>query len=254
MLELLSDSNASSADWILGVETSGVHGLIALRRGTDFCVERELDRARRRHAQTLISEVQTLLTDQNLTPRDIRRVAVSIGPGSFTGLRVGVVFAMTFAFSTGCELVPVDTLAAIAESAPADIREIMTVVDAMRAELFVGHFRRSDAGSWERIGEIRIVTVEAWLAEITAKAGAGFAVSGPGLLKVRAEIPDSVTVLPEDLWAPRATHIAAMAESLPSLRSVAEIGALEPFYLRKSAAEEKQDLSRSAPQDAPAAS
>ncbi|HUQ68608.1 MAG TPA: tRNA (adenosine(37)-N6)-threonylcarbamoyltransferase complex dimerization subunit type 1 TsaB, partial [Planctomycetaceae bacterium] len=84
---------------ILSLETSGLTGSIALDR--DGVVEqRELATAGRRHAQTLVAEMRDLLHAHGLRPADVNAVAVSIGPGSFTGLRVGVVCAKTFAYAT----------------------------------------------------------------------------------------------------------------------------------------------------------
>ena len=105
---------------ILAVDTSGMCGTIALQRDGELLEERELEQSRRRHAQTLISEVQELLQDHELGSSTVEIVAVSHGPGSFTGLRVGIVFAKTFAYATGCSIVAVDTLQAVAESVASD--------------------------------------------------------------------------------------------------------------------------------------
>ncbi|NQV27288.1 MAG: tRNA (adenosine(37)-N6)-threonylcarbamoyltransferase complex dimerization subunit type 1 TsaB [Rhodopirellula sp.] len=94
---------------ILAVDTSGMCGTLALRCGGELLEERELEQTRRRHAQTLISEVQELLQAHHLAAADVGIVAVSQGPGSFTGLRVGIVFAKTLAYVTGCPIVAVDT-------------------------------------------------------------------------------------------------------------------------------------------------
>ena len=83
---------------ILAIETSGFEGSIALSENSDVLAQRELARAGRRHAQTLVLEVAELLESHSLQPDQIDVVAVSHGPGSFTGLRVGVVFAKTFAW------------------------------------------------------------------------------------------------------------------------------------------------------------
>ena len=105
---------------ILAVDTSGMCGTIALRRDGELLAERELEQSRRRHAQTLISEVKELLDAHGLVSADVDIAAVSHGPGSFTGLRVGIVFAKTLAYVTGCRIAAVDTLQAIAEMKPVD--------------------------------------------------------------------------------------------------------------------------------------
>ncbi len=237
-------ANDPSSLLTLSVETSGTQGFLALRQNGVTLIEHELEHARRRHAQTLISEIQATLLRFQFRPRDVGRIAVSIGPGSFTGLRVGVVFAKTFAFATGCQLVPVDTLAVVAQAAPADISEVMAVADAQREELFVGHYRRDSNGLWQRVTTIRIQSNAAWFADIEARASTTFAVTGPGLVKIRDQVPAAVQVLPEELWSPRAAHVAELSDRCPPLTSTDAISELEPFYLRKSAAEEKRDASQ----------
>lgn len=98
----------------LGIDTSGLGGSIAIARDGNCLAERALSRTGRRHARTLVAELKALFDDTRLRPHDCNTVAVSIGPGSFTGLRVGVVCAKTFAYATRCTLVAVDTHLAVA--------------------------------------------------------------------------------------------------------------------------------------------
>lgn len=230
---------------ILAVDTSGMCGTIALRRDGELLEERELEQSRRRHAQTLISEVQELLQSHELGSSTVEIVAVSHGPGSFTGLRVGIVFAKTFAYATGCSIVAVDTLQAVAESVASDefsgITRLHVVSDAQREQLFVSDFRRSPGGLWQSAGPIDIVDCEAWQSQAAELATSTFAVIGPGLAKVAGTFSKSVCQLPVELWTPRAANVAAIAERLAAAGEFADKFELEPFYLRKSSAEEKRE-------------
>ena len=230
---------------ILAVDTSGMCGTLALRRDGQLLEERELEKSRRRHAQTLISEVQELLQAHDLASADIGVVAVSHGPGSFMGLRVGIVFAKTFAYATGCQIVAVDTLQAVAEAVSGDefreITRLHVVSDAQREQLFVSDLHRALDGLWKAAGPIDIVDCEAWQAQVAELASPEFAVSGPGLVKVAAELSESVHQLPEGMWTPRAANVAAIAERLAAAGQFADSFELEPFYLRKSSAEEKRE-------------
>lgn len=109
----------------LGIETSGRAGTIALVEGGTVVAERSLTASGRRHARTLVPELGELLRKTGHTPTEVDVVAVSIGPGSFTGLRVGVVCAKTFAYATGCRIIGIDTFLAVAAgmSAPQTSRE-----------------------------------------------------------------------------------------------------------------------------------
>ena len=73
---------------------------------------------RRRHVRDLALTVSTVLEAEGLSPADLTGVMVGRGPGSYTGLRVGLMSAKALAYATGCELRAVDTFAAIAEQAP----------------------------------------------------------------------------------------------------------------------------------------
>ncbi|MHC4879730.1 MAG: tRNA (adenosine(37)-N6)-threonylcarbamoyltransferase complex dimerization subunit type 1 TsaB [Planctomycetota bacterium] len=226
----------------LGIETSGMAGLVALCRDGRLLEERELEHTRRRHAQTLIQELRTLLSNHNVAPSDVDLIGVSHGPGSFTGLRVGVVAAKTFAFATDCRLVAVDTLAAIAEAADDSVTSISVVSDAQREQLFVGEFTRtSSTGLFERQGPIEIADADVWCTALESRASETFAIAGPVLKKLTDRIPAEVRQLDEPAWQPRASAIATLAERLAAREQFADPFELEPFYLRKSSAEEKRD-------------
>ena len=107
--------------------------------------EKRLNQAGRRHAQSLILEIGELLRDHCLTPHDVGAVAVSRGPGSFTGLRVGMVCAKTFAYATSCRFIAVDTFAAIAENVPTDLTRVFVIEDAQRDDLFAAEFSREES-------------------------------------------------------------------------------------------------------------
>jgi tRNA threonylcarbamoyladenosine biosynthesis protein TsaB len=223
----------------LGIETSGFEGSIALRRDGAFVDACILDR--RRHAQTLVSQVQTLIGKYHLTTKDVDLVAVSQGPGSFTGLRVGVVFAKTFAFATGCRLAAVDTLQAVAMAAPDGIDHVSAVSDAQREQLFVGNYTRSSSGHWEPSAAVHVLGIESWCERVARQTGAGFAASGPGLSRIAEQLPKTIQILPQDTWNPHASRIAAIGEELAERNKFADAALLEPFYLRRSSAEEKRD-------------
>lgn len=230
---------------ILAVDTSGMCGTLALHRDGSLLEERELEHSRRRHAQTLITEVQELLRRFDLSATDVETVAVSQGPGSFTGLRVGIVFAKTFAFATGCSIVAVNTLRTVAEAVTSplfpEVSHLQVISDAQREQLFVSDFRRDADGWWEAQASIEIVDCDQWCLQAEELACPEFAVVGPGLVRVTAGLSKSVLQLPEEMWTPRAGNVAAVSCRLAAKGQFSDPFELEPFYLRKSSAEEKRD-------------
>ncbi len=229
----------------LGIETSGLAGLVALRRDGVLLEERELEHTRRRHAQTLILELQTLLRNHKLSPTDVGIAAVSHGPGSFTGLRVGIVVAKTFAYATGCRLIAVDTFAAIAEAADESVTSLSVVSDAQRQQLFVGEFARNEASQvFERPPAISIADADAWCESLADRTASDFAIAGPVLSRLQEYLPPESRQLPEPDWQPKAAAVAAIADRLAATEQIANPFDLEPFYLRKSSAEEKRDAAK----------
>jgi len=127
------------------LDTSGFSGSVALIDGPRVVAELALD-ANRRSAQTLAPAIAQLLARMQTNPRQIGLVATTIGPGSFTGLRIGVTTAKTFAYAVGAAVLGIGTLEAIAHGVPGEIlagqpREIHAVLNAQRRELFVGRFQ-----------------------------------------------------------------------------------------------------------------
>lgn len=221
----------------LGIETSGRDASIALRRDDVTLAERSLSHSGQRHAQTLVTEIDQGLRELGLGPRDCQIVAVSIGPGSFTGLRIGVVCAKTLAYATGCSLAAIDTFAAIAQNSPDDVDRVCVVADAQRQDLYCGSYRRDGAGRFVSEGPIEIVQISQWLVDRTPAD----IVTGPGLTKVGSQLTRDVRQLPELCWKPQAAQIAELGASRCQVHGPDDFWKLEPFYLRKSAAEEKRE-------------
>lgn len=221
---------------VLAIETSGQIASLALLRGGVCLEERALEGAGRRHAQLLIPEADRLFRDHGLRLRQCEAAAVSVGPGSFTGLRIGVVFAKMLAYATGCELAAVETLHVIAENSPEDVHDVFVVSDAQRGQLYVGGYRRRD-DEFVASQSIRIVDAATWC----NRRAASDVVGGPGLQRLDAELRGRCRVLEEDLRRPRAAVVARLGQrKLESGRGDSP-WSLEPFYLRKSAAEEKRE-------------
>jgi len=214
---------------ILALETSTRVGSVALFEGDALLEEAWLDRSRRT-ARALAPGIRDLLKQHGWPPADVELVAVTCGPGSFTGLRLGVTTAKTFAYAVDAEVLGVNTLAAIAERAPAGDAPLVVALDAGRGEVFTATF---GAGEGE---ETRIVPVNRWLAELPAPAR----VSGPALETLADRLPSGVTAVPREVWQPSAAATAALAARHYQSGRRETIWELSPQYYRPSAAEEKR--------------
>jgi tRNA threonylcarbamoyladenosine biosynthesis protein TsaB len=223
---------------ILAVETSGPTAGIALLEGDDArAAVSTASTETRRHARSLVNDVDSALRHLQRKPRNVDLVAVSIGPGSFTGLRVGVVFAKTWCYATRAKLVAVDTLLAAAANSPDGVDRVFALADAQRGELFVGEYRRIGGAAFERVGDIGIVNA----GEFAAARAAGDFVTGPGLDRYADLFADRCAVAETSQRQPTAATVGRLGRSMAERGDFADFWTLEPFYVRKSAAEEKWD-------------
>ncbi len=221
---------------LLAVETSGRAGSIALLQDGEEPIERSLNAGGRRHAQTLVADADALLAEAGLGPRHTDGIAVSLGPGSFTGLRVGIVFAKTFGWINRCPVVAVPTFRVVAEQAPPTADHICVVGDAQRGELFLAEFTRR-GGSLRQEHEIEILSA----AEAHARLKPDSVLIGPGLTRFAPEFERTARLAMPDVWQPRAATLARLGKLAFDNGDIADPWQLEPLYVRRSAAEEKRD-------------
>src|SRR5262245_63282014 len=218
-----------SEAWLI-LETSGRVGKVGLARGGAVVRAVSLDDSRR-HARDLAATVGELLKSESLAPAELTGVMVGRGPGSYTGLRVGLMSAKALAYATGCKLVAVDTFAAIARQAPAEAQKLWVIADALQGQIYLQRFTRT-GDEWIPADELRITPVDEWLSIISA----GTWVSGPGVKMYADRIPAHAQLVPEADCEPRIESVfTAGSQFAPVTRE--ELFALEPLYLRGSSAE-----------------
>ncbi len=209
-------------------------GSVAAMSDGNVLAESELD-PRQRSAQSLAPGLRSLLGRVGWRPDEVELVAVTSGPGSFTGLRVGVTTAKAFAYAVGAEVLGVDTLETIASRAPSDVPLLSAAVDAHRGQVVAQSFRR-DADGWPCAAEgARLLDVDAWLGDLPPET----VLTGPVLDKLADRVPDRVQLLDRQYWCPTAAAVARLAARLYSAGRRDDLWRLAPQYCRPSAAEEK---------------
>lgn len=187
----------------------------------------------RRHAQSLVSEASQMLMDVSLGVQDLTGVAVSIGPGSFTGLRVGLVFAKTLAWIQSIPLVAVDTHRAMAQQRSSSREGITILSDAQRNELFVSSYEWPAGSSvCQIVGEIAISKPD----DLPVQ----WPLAGPGLAKHRESLLARSHCLVEDSIEPIASTVALVGLDMLQQNQLSVPETLEPIYIRPSYAEEKR--------------
>src|SRR4051794_28046931 len=123
----------------LAIETSGRIGSIALAEDSSILAEEQFAHGLK-HAAEILPMIDRLCRAQGWRPRDLDHLYVSAGPGSFTGLRIGITLAKTLALATGVKLVAVPSVRVLAENAPAQASHLILVLDAKREQIFTARF------------------------------------------------------------------------------------------------------------------
>lgn len=223
---------------ILLLETSARDGFVALGEGVQVVGERRLEDSRRQ-ARDLAPFVQALLTERGLTPRDLTAVAVSIGPGSYTGLRVGIISAKVLSYATGCRLLGIPTFHLLAAQAPPAAR-VDVLADAQKDRVYHQSFHVEAPESPQPLSDLTIRTWDHW----RASCAPGVVVTGPGAEKFPDRMPEGVIVLTQEVRQPHSTTLLQLALSRLVAGETDDPFQLEPLYLRPSSAEEQWDARR----------
>jgi tRNA threonylcarbamoyladenosine biosynthesis protein TsaB len=219
---------------ILALETSGRFGSVAAADDDKLLLEKELDQSKR-SAASLAPALKELLAQVGWRPADVELTAVTVGPGSFTGLRIGVATAKAFAYAIGSDVIGVNTLDAIARRAPAgQTARLAAAIDAGRGQVFAAAFERDASNQWQAIGETTLESIDDWLAQLSPDIAA----TGPALLTLADRIPAGVPVVDQSLWLPTAAGVAEIARLRFQAGQRDDVWTLAPLYLRRSAAEE----------------
>ena len=215
---------------ILAIETTERQGSIALYESGSL-LHHQILPADDRSAATLAPEIRAVCGHYHWTLSDIDRIAVTTGPGSFTGLRVGIVTAKTLGYALSKDVVGINTLDAIALQAN-HVGELEVVMDAQRNEVFSRRYLLEPEGIPKPLNAITIIDDQLWAAQLPGEVK----VTGPVLRKLKDRLDTRIETELESNWAPRADSVARLAAVSNPIDSPFS---LMPEYFRKSAAEEK---------------
>lgn len=220
---------------ILALETSDKTGGVAALDGCNILAELTLA-PNQRSAQSLAPAMKTILGQVRWKPQDVQLVAVAAGPGSFTGLRVGVTAAKVFAYAVGAEVLGVDTLEAIALNCACQ-PVIHVAMDAQRGDVVARSFKIESTERVEPVGPQELIPADEWLNRLQH----GSVVSGPALLRHAERLPPNIVALDREFWFPQASAVGRLASRQYAAGRRDDIWKLVPRYCRRSAAEEKWD-------------
>jgi tRNA threonylcarbamoyladenosine biosynthesis protein TsaB len=225
---------APQAPSVLGMDTATSDVAVAVTRDGELLWEgsqRPGDRDRPRHSAALLVTVESALAAAGGW-EEVGLIAVGVGPGTFTGLRVGVATARALAQARGLELAPVSSLAALARGiGDREARPGLALIDARRGEAFAGLYGAAAEPVWEPF-----VAGPEELAERVATLPNPPRAAGDGSLRFRDRLEAAgVEVLPDADPAHRmaARHVCGLASRAPRMRP----DRVTPIYLRRPDAE-----------------
>jgi tRNA threonylcarbamoyladenosine biosynthesis protein TsaB len=219
---------------LLTIDTSTPVEVVAVVDGDRLMAVSER-RAERGHAERLMEVVSTALREAGVALEDMDGIAVAVGPGRFSGLRVGLATAKGLTVSTGLPVWPVSTTEALALSAPARDGLVLSVIDARRGEVYCALF--DAARGRERLSEdAALDPQEAARLALDAAGGRTVQPVGSGASRYAHELK---AILGDDLSVPERSVdvsdpvvLAALAARAAGEGEAPELDGLEPVYLR----------------------
>lgn len=222
---------------VLGIETSGRTGSVGAV-GEEAETEKPFPHGTS-HGRDLAPKTMELLRERGWTFADLDLLAVSAGPGSYTGLRIGMAFAKALSFSTGIPLVGVDSFEAMVLQAPdARAGEIVApVLDARWGQMYAAAFAREDGG-WKR----KTPDLVGAPAEVLETLGGPALFFGPGVGAFADTLSRAGRVSPPGPWDRiRATDVARVGRGTFAAQGPSDPDRLHPIYLRPTQAEVRLD-------------
>jgi len=223
---------------ILAMETSTLAGGVALLDGDRLVAEYTLD-VRTTHSERLLAAVDRLLEDAGWTLAALEGLAIAIGPGSFTGLRIGVSTVKGLAFSLGIPVVAVPTLEALAWTLPFAREPVCPVLDARKGEVYTALFHW-DGSSFVRDWEDQALDPEELCRRLSGRVIlVGDGVTRYGMLFAE-RLGELAIFAPPARRLPSPACVGQLGHSRLVARDVVDPALLNPRYLRPSEAELKR--------------
>lgn len=217
---------------ILGIETSTFSGSVSVSDDDTILCEYVFNTGPR-HNEVLVPTIERLLSDCGLGKDDLDAICVSVGPGSFTSLRIGVSTAKALCYCLGADLTGVPSLEILASNVLWSGNDICAMTDAGRGEVFFSFYDPEN----EEMTPAEIAAPEsvcAGVGEKTVFVGSGAMLHAD---LIRDSVGGKALFLPANLNTPRASGCAVLGRKKILSGQKDDPFTLTPFYLRRSAAE-----------------
>jgi tRNA threonylcarbamoyladenosine biosynthesis protein TsaB len=221
--------------YILGIETSTTTGSVAVVSENGVIAQYSLN-IEVTHSERLMSTVDRVLKDTGLTITDMDGYAVAIGPGSFTGLRIGLAAVKGLALVTGKPVAAVPTLEALAWNLPYSAYPVCPMLDARKNEVYAAMYR-FDGTTFVRVMAEAVISLSHLSELISEKT----LFTGEASHLFREEIVnlfgDRALFAPVSAILPSAATVAEIGFAMIKSGKQADLDSVTPMYIRRSEAE-----------------
>jgi universal bacterial protein yeaZ len=215
---------------LLCIETSGKNCSVALFEGLQLVSIREVHTEQFSHSENLHVFIEQVLKESNLQPKAIKAIAISAGPGSYTGLRIGVATAKGLCYGWDIPLIALPTLRILAEQVSyefTDIEYIIPMIDARRMEVFTSVYSHDFSPI---LGERAEILTESTFDTYLNKGKTIFL--GDGITKFQAICKHKNAYFWENKF-PSAKQMGRLALEKYQAQAFEDIAYFEPFYLKE---------------------
>ena len=234
--EIKAVPSLASEAKVLLLETSGSSGIVALGFGSNIVSHRVLEIAKR-HVSDMAPAIAEMLKECGWEAKNLDAIATGIGPGSYTGLRIGLMSARTLAMMTGARLLGISTFEILAQHClEAGRAKVEIIADAQQDKIYAQCFENNNS-QLISASELKIVSAADWI----ANRDASFAIAGPGVTKVQPLLLGSQGMVVEQSGNINKESFLALALKKLMRHDSDDPLSLQPLYLRRSSAEEQWD-------------
>ena len=221
---------------ILAIENTGMCGSVALVCSS-HCIGEHSLQTRMTHSRRLLSSIANLMKEAQLEWSHIDAIAVSLGPGSFTGLRIGLSTVKGLSFADSIPLIGISTLEAMANQFLYSGCQVCAVIDARKKEVYAALFQTDASGSLQRLSEDMVLPPQ----DLAAKIMKPTLLIGDGAELYKGifcdVIGDNALFPLPHLSFPRAAHIGYLALPYWERKEFLDAADSTPIYIRPSDAE-----------------
>lgn len=210
---------------ILNIETATKNCSVALAKDGKTIVCKELATENFSHAEKLHVFIEQILVESNVQFSELNAIAVSQGPGSYTGLRIGVSSAKGFSYALNIPLIAVDTLQLLAKQITIDKGIILPMIDARRMEVFSAMYDSN-------YNQIRATQAEIIDESFYHEISETIHLVGDGIGKFTNTLTDEKFVFHNEVVYPSANEMSALSFEKFQNSDFVDVAYFEPFYLK----------------------